>query len=506
MEAAVSNLQTWSERLSERSLPAFAQTAAQIINRSNDVESSAAELARCVLQDMSMTARLLRMANSSYFAPPGTRINTVSRAIVMLGFDTVRDLSLSIAVIDSLWVGPHRDQVANAMATAFHSAMQAQKLAQLSHHPSAEEVYIATLLSHLGEMAVMCFLDDIGDAQRQRLLDTLGRPPAERESVERDVLGFALRDLTAVLNKDWRLSSALTQALDRSSPMNTASSLIGHGNSLAYLLRHKGEGPELNTLINEISKSLHISSRDLHSAVWQVAQQTADTLRALGAPAVADLVPHTPATPRSPTADSAAQAEVADQAAAVPNTKPAAPSTLWPQGDAHLQLAIIRDLSQTLLEGKPSAITLMEVVLEGVFRGVGMDRVVFALLTPDRSQLRARSSLIADGANFSPPFEFSIRDGETYGFSAWLKQTEPAWLQGELPPVPASKTMRALNGGHCFFAPLWVGSTAIGGLYADRAPSGRPLDAELFQQFKMFAQQARMGLGFIKQRAVIRDS
>lgn len=443
-----------------------------------------------------MTTRLLRMANSSYFAPPGTRINTVSRAIVMLGFDTVRDLSLSIALIDNLWVGPHRAQVAGAMATAFHSAMQAQKLAQLSRHPNAEEVYIATLLSHLGEMAVMCFLDDVSEQQRQRLLDASRRPPNEREALERDVLGFALRDLTAVLNKDWRLSSALTQALDRSAPGSSATRLIGHGNALAYLLQHKGDGPELSRHLAEIAKALGIGRTELESAVWQVARQTADTMSALGATAIADLIPRGPdksaATTRTGAADPPTVGEVQEP--------PTAPSALWQEGDAALQLAVVRDLSQTLLEGKPNAITLMEVVLEGVYRGVGMDRVVFALLTPNRQQLRARSSLIADGSAFDPPFEFAIRDGETQGFSAWLKQTEPVWLNGELPSASARSSMRKLNDGHCFFAPLWVGATAIGGLYADRALSRRPLNAELFQQFKMFAQQARMGLGFIKQR------
>ena len=506
MQSASSNLQTWSERLSQQSLPAFAQTASAIASRSSDQESSAAELAKWVLQDLSMTARLLRMANSSYFAPPGTRISTVSRAIVMLGFDTVRDLSLSITLIDNLLVGPHRDQVATAMATAFHSAMQAQKLAQLSQQPNAEELYIATLLSHMGEMAIMCFLDDLSETQRHRLIDAGKRPPAERESLEREVLGFAVRDLTASLNKEWRLSSALTQALDRSKPDNPTSKLIGYGNALAAMLQHSGDGPELNNLLNSISRSLKIPSADLRDAVWQVAAQATDTVRALGAPAVADLIPH-----RGQTALESAEAsaiKAADAAAEEATSSHGAEGSVvgnqqnrsWQEGDQQLQLAIVRDLSQTLLEGRPNAIGLMDVVLEGVYRGVGMDRAVFALLTPDRKQLRARSSLVADRCEFKPPFEFRISEADHQGFSAWLRQTEPVWLDAEQNTGSVDKLMQNLNGGRCFFAPLWVGQTAIGGLYADRALSRRALDAELFQQFKMFAQQARLGLGFIKQR------
>ena len=77
-------LEHWVQRLSEREMPAFANTARLIAGEAARGESTASELARLILQDASMTTRLLRVANTIHFNPARTPISTVSRAIVVL--------------------------------------------------------------------------------------------------------------------------------------------------------------------------------------------------------------------------------------------------------------------------------------------------------------------------------------------------------------------------------------------------------------------------------------
>ena len=60
-----------------------------------------------------MTARLLKMANSVFYNPGGIRISTVSRAIVILGFNTVRNIALSISLVETMLSGSRHD---NALA------------------------------------------------------------------------------------------------------------------------------------------------------------------------------------------------------------------------------------------------------------------------------------------------------------------------------------------------------------------------------------------------------
>ena len=93
---APTTLDAWVRRLGEEEFPLFAHTARSIAAMSTDDGSSTSELAQVILRDNTMTARVLKMANSVYYNPGGVRINTVSRSIVILGFDTVRNIALSI--------------------------------------------------------------------------------------------------------------------------------------------------------------------------------------------------------------------------------------------------------------------------------------------------------------------------------------------------------------------------------------------------------------------------
>ena len=70
------SLSGWIKRLSDSGMPVFAHTAGDISRVSDSEESSAAELARVVLQDAAMTAKLLRVANSPIFNPVGKSIST----------------------------------------------------------------------------------------------------------------------------------------------------------------------------------------------------------------------------------------------------------------------------------------------------------------------------------------------------------------------------------------------------------------------------------------------
>lgn len=59
-----------------------------------DPQADAADLAEVVLKDHAMTMKVLRIANSARYAVAGNRITTVSRAVVLMGFESVRAMAL----------------------------------------------------------------------------------------------------------------------------------------------------------------------------------------------------------------------------------------------------------------------------------------------------------------------------------------------------------------------------------------------------------------------------
>jgi HD-like signal output (HDOD) protein len=474
-------LELWVRELAQRQMPTLARTAERIASKANEVDSSASELAALILQDVAMTTRLLRMANSIHFNPHGGKINTVSRAIVLLGFNTVRDLCLSIAILDSFLNGPHRERVASEMALAFHAAMQARSLAQLRRQRDPEEVFVATLLSHLGELAFLCFAGEIQPDLLARLQQARTQP-GNRDAQERAAIGFALRDLTAQLNREWRLSGLLAVALDPHSAQDERSQSLQHGNRLAEALREGIDSAAAERAVADIARALGMRVDELAERVWDTARAAADTAAALGAVAAARLIPQRQPRGRS-------------------ELREAPPAPGWNAGDAMLQLGILRELSQLLVDARPSVGNLMEMVLEGIYRGIGMDRALFALVTPDRRRLRSKSLLCAASAALPQPFDFALGGPVRSTIERVMQGSEPVWVGGPATAgLPVDPLTAALCGGQCFLMPLSVSGTPIGCLYADRRPSGRPLSEELFAQFRLFGQQAQLGLGYLKAR------
>jgi HD-like signal output (HDOD) protein len=94
------------------------------------------------LKDASLTGRLLKMANSVHYNPTGKPLNTISRAVMVLGFNPVHALALSLLMVDSLSDGIHKDRLTEEMAESFHAVIEAQELARQTKCKSPVNVFV----------------------------------------------------------------------------------------------------------------------------------------------------------------------------------------------------------------------------------------------------------------------------------------------------------------------------------------------------------------------------
>jgi hypothetical protein len=127
---------------------------------------------------------------------------------------------------------------------------------------------------------------------------------------------------------------------------------------------------------------------------------------------------------------------------------------------------------------------------------VGMDRTLFALLTPDRKALRPKFVLGADQA--SPLRAFQPKLDKPHLFSLLMKKPQGFWLRPEnrqkfLPMIPPS-LLDSLNTEGFFTISLFVRGQPIGMLYGDCNHASQ-LNAQRFDQFKRLARQLSDELG-----------
>lgn len=480
-------LQDWLARLNSEDMPILGRTVQEIVSLSEDDDTSIATLAQAALRDTALTAKLLRLANSTYYNPGRNAISTVSRAVLVLGFDVVRSICLSIALLDSLGSGEQRDEVTRVLARSLHAAIQARHIAQDRGDDSPEEVFIAALLYRLGELAFWCF----GGEQTEALLEARAEYATDTEA-EQAALGFRLKQLTQGLVREWKLNPLLQQTLS-----GTASEMRARNIELSHRLAVAAEAgwdsDEVSALTRQLAGLSRQSEEALREKLHEGARHAAEIAAYYGAGPAAQNIPlptrEDNTTAPAPLASEAMMANADEEQAA------------FPEADPGLQLKILRELS-TMLGELTDINLLLEVVLEGIYRGIGTDRALFGLLTPDRRQLRAKYVLGHEQAELMERFQIPLSPPNL--FSELIARDAPLWFDPahsthSLPSGQAALEQR-LGKGAFFAAPCAIAGKCIGLFYADRTPSGRSLDQEAYQGFLHFVSQANLGLNHLSQR------
>jgi HD-like signal output (HDOD) protein len=469
-------LARWVKKLAEEEMPVFAQTVGEINRILGKEEFSSLALAQVILQDPSMTAKILKLANSVFYNPGGTSISTISRAVVILGFNAVQVLCLSIAIIESLVRGPAKDRVMRELARAIHAATQSRNIALAQKDGSSEEVFIAALLLNLGQMAFWCFGGEDAAKLDRALQDDPRRDPTE---VEKEVLGFKLRSLTGALAKEWKLTALVEEGLKGAASRDPRGKWIDLGHRVAREAENGWQTPAMRQIAGEVSRMTGRTVIEVGPLLEKCACDAVDTARAMGAGAAARLIP-------------VSRKELDPESNwDVGGVSP------WPNPDPLLQLKILRDIT-AMMTSKPDLNVVLEMVLEGIHRGVGMDRTVLALSAPRRDLVKAKHVLGLDRLLLMDKFWFELGRPDPSPLAAALEAAEATWFEDYGPDaVIREQVFEAIDHAPFFAAPVIYSGQPIGIFYADRHSSGRALDKEAFESFKLFASQANLGLDHV---------
>lgn len=466
-------LERWVRKLAEEEMPVFAQTVGEINRVLGKEEFSSLSLAQVILQDPSMTAKVLKLANSVLYNPSGTPISTVSRAVVILGFNAVQVICISIAIIESLVRGSAKDRVMRELARSIHAATQARHIAVVQKDSSSEEIFIAALLLNLGQMAFWCFAGAEGDKLDKALQDDPRKDPSE---IEVEVLGFRLRTLTSALAKQWRLTSLLDEGMKGTSSKDSRGKWIDLGHRVARESENGWQTPAMRQIAGEIARTTGLDVAEVGPLLEKCANAAVDTARAMGAGAAARLIP------------------VAHKEGDPDSNWDSGGISPWPAPDPLLQLKILRDIT-SMMTSKPDINVVLEMVLEGIHRGVGMDRTVLALSSPRRNLVKAKHVLGPDRLLLMDKFWFDLGRTDPSPFAKAMETAEATWFEEYGPgTVNEEQIFDAIDHAPFFAAPVVYSGQTIGLFYADRHPSGRPLDSEAFESFKLFASQANLGM------------
>jgi HD-like signal output (HDOD) protein len=143
-------------------LPAISGHVNEVLNITLNKRASVSCVSAVILKDYSLTNKVLQVANSAYYIR-GARVSTIERAVAALGLDVVRELAVSISLIEEfLKCGGEKDALSKQMAISLLSANLGKLLVQKYKIPiSPEEAYICTLLHDLGRIIMTIYFPDV---------------------------------------------------------------------------------------------------------------------------------------------------------------------------------------------------------------------------------------------------------------------------------------------------------------------------------------------------------
>jgi HD-like signal output (HDOD) protein len=239
--------------------------------------TSAKEVAQIISSDPALTSKVLRVVNSSFYGFPN-RITTVSHAIVILGFNTIKSIVLSSTIFDVFRRGgkPGDFDRAEFWKHSIGCGAAAKVLGRRINYPMLEELFIAGLLHDVGKIVLDQYVPDkfaeVGALVRSR--DIL---IAEAET---QVLGVTHADVGAWLFEKWNLSKGLTDTVRchhnpaLAGENQRFAEIIHVADVLVRAVRFGNGGDQKIPAIQESAwRSLGLSEKELDQLLEQTSQE-----------------------------------------------------------------------------------------------------------------------------------------------------------------------------------------------------------------------------------------
>ena len=279
------------------SSPGFAGLGAsvQTISRlADDVDGGTRDLTAAILRDAALTAKLLRIANSSRNARGGRNISTIDQALSILGMNTVKSVALSLALLDSLSHKPQSKLLHAEIVAAFFCGSLAGEITRInSPRFGAQEAQICGLMQNLGRMMSIYYLYE--DIERSRTLQAEKNLSEDAAVVE--TLGTSFEDIGVAIARAWSLPDALQNSLapdtDKAPPRAAADALAWcrlsslfcrRVTEALYRLPENGERVAIANHIEFYRSALHLKEVEVHEWIEKCLAETDAVLAEMAFP------------------------------------------------------------------------------------------------------------------------------------------------------------------------------------------------------------------------------
>lgn len=447
--------------------PAAAEIIQQLHAAVKRDNCAALDVVRLILKDPGLSSKILRVVNSAYYRQQTESISTVTKAVIILGFETIRDIATGLLLLEELIKRGHTSEfIREGLRRSLYCGLLAQALSAKVGYPTPEEAYLLGLFADWGMLWIAAhFPKDFEKAlaiQRHRggtvdaaVEEVLGVPPGALAAGILDKWHFPptfaeffreprARERPETTSPEGKLLMIVGLAADFTAPSGEHSTEVG-ATVLKRFQTYFGLGPE---------------------PFLEAARAARDAFKE-----------QAPLFGLGPAADDGGD----DDEPRMSRRAPAAKSPT----DLRAALEVVSEITRAILQQDDINHTL-SMVLEGVARSGGFQVVFFALRNASHDNLIGRLGYGEDVKPYLHELNLPLQAG-----AGVLADTV---LKNEVHVVPDGSPAPQLRSVTSFVShPLVVRGNAVGVLVCGRTeePAAAPSDVQLVQ---LFCQQAGLAL------------
>jgi serine/threonine protein kinase len=500
--------------------PAMSDSIVRIQGMATSETESVGSVTNEILKDVALTNKLLRLVNSVHFARGGS-ISTVSRAVSLVGFNGIRNMALSLVLLEHMQDKAHANVLKEEFLRSLMAASIASELCPVAREN--EEAFIGAMFHNLGRLLAAFYFSE--EAHTVRGLTSSTRQPVSEATASASVLGLSYEALGVGVAKAWGLPEGIQRCMHKPIgepptrvPVETGERLrwmaLAANDMADILLRTEpmAVNAQLAQVARHYAKTLGVNATDVQLATSVARKKLIDMAAAMdikvqpgstaakllkapadetgafqepdGAPpdTLAPLELHATVAVLPQTGNSAASGEVAAQAEA--------------QRVTQTLVAGIQDITNAMVEDVKLS-DLLRMILETMFRAMDFQRIIFCMRDPKTDALTGRFGLGQDVESLVKTFVVTLKAGTPDLFTAVCTKGADAMISDATDPQIAGRLplwyRRVINAPTFLLLPVNIKNKPFGLIYADKAEKGGlVLDAKQLALLQTLRNQAVM--------------
>ncbi|MHB9118218.1 MAG: HDOD domain-containing protein [Burkholderiales bacterium] len=433
-------------------------------------------LSAAVLKDFALTNKLLRLVNSAAYGQYGT-ISTVSRAVVILGFDAIRSLAMTLILFENLQNKPHAAHLKDDIVASLYGAILATRLQAKLNLRDSEEVFICAMFHNLGRLLVAFYFPE----EMEEIQNQVQHAGVDEDKAAIKVLGVNYEEMGVAVAHAWNFPEKIIHSMQKLDPervRHPASEedklqvLANLSHDLCYIARATPpaeKGKRLLALSQRYAPALSLPDSQATSLIEEALKELLKESGLLNF----DLKESDFYAKVSAWAMLAGLSQGKGSAAA------AAPAAAGPMAAPEPRLVLsagLQDITDTLV-GDYQLNDVLLIILETMYRAMGFSRALLCIRDARNNTMSARFGLGRDADAIVKGFSFPLDDATPSVFHAAINQGSDIYIadiQADAIKNRIPAWYRKLLPAQSFIVfPIMLNNKAIGLFYGDRDEPGK---------------------------------